>query len=127
MSPTATPSATPSATTPAVEPALTYLPDGSAFDNKAYFDHVLLPVAEAGHPSPSKAMVEALVAAGFPKSSIETSPDKTKTGLDADSVFVAVRIGKQCLIGQRTSGREFASSVESGLKVGECLIGALRK
>ncbi len=104
-----------------------FLPEGTAFDNKAFFDQVLRPVAEASHPSPSHAMVDALVAAGFLKNAMQATPDKTKTGLDADSVFVAVKIDKLCLVAQRTSGREFTSSVESALKSGDCLIGNTQK
>jgi hypothetical protein len=123
-SPTETPSATP---TPTATTALEYLPDGNAFDNKSYFDQVLRPVAEAGQKTPGRAMVSALVAAGFDRHAISLTPDLTRTGLDADSVFVAVRIDTLCLIGQRTNSKNFYSSVESELKIGSCLIGNTSK
>jgi hypothetical protein len=123
--PSSEPQVTPSATSTSSVDNTThaYQPDGTAFDNKAYFDQVLQPVATAGQPSPSKAMIGALVAAGFDKKAIEATPDLTRTGLDADSVFVAVQMGKLCLIAQRTSSKEYVSSVESALKIGGCLIG----
>lgn len=72
-------------------------------------------------------MVNALVRAGFRKKSMQVTQDRTKTNLVADSVIVAIRIDRSCLIGQRTMGREYFSTIESVLKTGGCLIGATRK
>lgn len=122
--------ATPSPSSTAVDAVpneLRYQRNGNAFDNKAYFDSVLRKVAESSQDMPGRAMVNALVRAGFRKSDMQLTPDTTKTGLAADSVIVAVRIRQSCLIGQRTVNREYFSSVESGLKIGGCLVGVLRK
>lgn len=122
--PTATPTPTPTAT---AAPAPAYFPDGDAQDNKAYFDWVLTGVATQDQKQPGKAMVNALVRAGFRKKSMQVTQDRTKTNLVADSVIVAIRIDRSCLIGQRTMGREYFSTIESVLKTGGCLIGATRK
>ncbi len=103
-----------------------FLPDGDAQDNKAYFDWVLSDVATSDQKQPGRTMVDALVSAGFRKNSIQVTPDVTKTDLPADSVIVAVRVARSCLIGQRTSDREYFSSIESALKTGGCLIGTTR-
>lgn len=117
---------TPTATATAAPPPV-YLPDGDAQDNKAFFDWVLTPVATEGQKNPGKALVNALVRAGFPKKKMQVTPDLTKTQLEADSVIVAVRIDRSCLIGQRTKGAEYFSTIEPALKTGGCLIGTTRK
>lgn len=107
-------------------PVPVFLPDGDAQDNKAYFDWVLSDVATSDQKQPGRTMVDALVSAGFRKNSIQVTPDVTKTDLPADSVIVAVRVARSCLIGQRTNNREYFSSIESALKTGGCLIGTTR-
>jgi hypothetical protein len=119
---------TASTPTPTVSdaPAPVFLPEGDAQDNKAYFDWVVSAVATSDHKEPGRAMVDALVSAGFRKGSIQVTPDVTKTDLPADSVIVAVRVTRSCLIGQRTNDREYFSSIESALKTGGCLVGVTR-
>lgn len=121
---TATPTPTATATS---EPAPEFVPEGDAQDNKAFFDWVLTPVATADQKQPGKALVNALVRAGFSKKSMQVTPDTTRTELPADSVIVAVRINRSCIIGQRTNGKEFFSTIEPALKTGGCLIGTTRK
>ncbi len=125
LGPNGTPSATPMPTVSSA-PVPVYLPDGDAQDNKAYFDWVLSDVATSDQNQPGRTMVDALVSAGFRKNSIQVTPDVTKTDLPADSVIVAVRVARSCLIGQRTNDREYFSSIESALKTGGCLIGTTR-
>ena len=107
-------------------PAPVFLPEGDAQDNKVYFDWVLAEVATSDQRQPGRAMVNALVSAGFRKGSIQVTEDLTKTDLPADSVIVAVRINRSCLIGQRTNDKEYFSSIESALKTGGCLVGTTR-
>ena len=117
--------ATPTPTESAV-PEPVFLPDGDAQDNKVYFDWVLSEVATREHRQPGKALVDALVGAGFKKASIQVTEDLTKTQIPADSVIVAVRINRSCLVGQRTNDKEYFSSIESALKTGGCLVGTTR-
>ena len=123
VGPNATPNATPSSTTAT---ALAFLRDGDAQDNKVIFDQILSGVATIDQQHPGRAMVDALVSAGFRKKSIQVTEDLTKTNIPADSVIVSVRIDRSCLIGQRTIDREYFSSIESALKTGGCLIGTTR-
>ena len=123
LGPNATPNATPSSTTAT---ALAFLRDGDAQDNKVIFDQILSGVATIDQQHPGRAMVDALVSAGFRKKSIQVTEDLTKTNIPADSVIVSVRIDRSCLIGQRTNDREYFSSIESALKTGGCLIGTTR-
>ena len=123
VGPNATPNATPSSTTAT---ALAFLRDGDAQDNKVIFDQLLSGVATIDQQHPGRAMVDALVSAGFRKKSIQVTEDRTKTNIPADSVIVSVRIDRSCLIGQRTIDREYFSSIESALKTGGCLIGTTR-
>lgn len=117
---------TPTATATAGPPPA-YAPEGDAQDNKAYFDWVLTPVATVKQEHPGKALVNALVKAGFPKRKMQVTPDLTKTQLEADSVIVSVQINRSCLIAQRTNKAEYFSSIEPALKTGGCLIGITRK
>lgn len=121
IEPTATP--TPTATATAAPPPV-YTPDGDALDNKAFFDWVLLPVATTDQKNASRALVNALVRAGFPKRKMQVTPHLTKTNLEADSVIVSVEIKRSCLIGQRSVGGKYYSTIETALKTGGCLIGA---
>ncbi|CAB4862176.1 unannotated protein [freshwater metagenome] len=121
----ATPNATPTPTGSA-EPAPVFVPGGDAQDNKVFFDHVLSGVATIDQKQPGRAMVNALVSAGFRKGSIQVTEDLTKTQIPADSVIVAVRINRSCLVGQRTNDKEYFSSIESALKTGGCLVGTTR-
>jgi len=128
LGPDATPSVTPTPTpTASAEPMLVFLPDGDAQDNKAYFDRVLSRVAAIDQKQPGKTMVNALVRAGFRKKSMQLTPDRTKTNLEADSVIVSVQINRSCLIGQRTNDEKYFSSIETALKTGGCLVGATRE
>jgi hypothetical protein len=117
------PSATPSsAATPA---APQFYPDGTAKGNKAYFDSVNTALS-AAHPSPNgEEIINSLVAAGFDKTNMQLTPDKTTIGRAVDSVLFSVRIGTECLLGQ-FSGSEYTSSVQAALTNGTCLVGKTR-
>jgi hypothetical protein len=128
LGPDGSPSASPTPTsTVSAEPMPVFLPEGDAQDNKTFFDRILSGVATAHQKQPGRAMVNALVRAGFRKKSIQITPDRTRTDLEADSVIVAIRMGRSCLIGQRTNDRKYYSSIETALKTGGCLVGTTRK
>jgi len=128
LAPDGSPSASPTPTsTVSAEPMPVFLPEGDAQDNKTFFDRILSGVATADQKQPGRAMVNALVRAGFRKKSIQLTPDRTRTDLEADSVIVAIRMGRSCLIGQRTNHRKYYSSIETALKTGGCLVGTTRK
>jgi hypothetical protein len=128
LGPDGSPSASPTPTsTVSAEPMPVFLPEGDAQDNKTFFDRILSGVATADQKQPGRAMVNALVRAGFRKKSIQLTPDRTRTDLEADSVIVAIRMGRSCLIGQRTNDRKYYSSIETALKTGGCLVGTTRK
>jgi len=128
LGPDGSPSASPTPTsTVSTEPMPVFLPEGDAQDNKTFFDRILSGVATADQKQPGRAMVNALVRAGFRKKSIQLTPDRTRTDLEADSVIVAIRMGRSCLIGQRTNHRKYYSSIETALKTGGCLVGTTRK
>ena len=58
---------------------------------------------ESGVPDTDR-VVEVLEAAGFPAERIEVTASVTPTGLDADSLDVAVRLDDECLVGQFMDG-----------------------
>lgn len=116
----AQPSATPQPT-----PAPSYVPDGTAEANKAYFDSVNSALIKANPSVGGRTIIDTLVAAGFDKANMQLTPDKTTIGRDVDSVLFSVRTGESCLLGQR-SGSEYTSSVQAALKNGTCLVGETR-
>lgn len=120
----ATSAARPSASaTP--EPAPALVPDGTALQNKAYFDSVNRALIAANNSATGRAIIDSLVAAGFDKANMQLTPDKTTINSAADSVLFSVRIGDSCLLGQR-SGAEYVSSVQKALQSGACLVGQTR-
>lgn len=120
----ATPVARPSASaTPGPAPAL--VADGTALQNKAFFDSINRALIAANNSATGKEIIDSLVAAGFDKANMQLTADKTTINSDADSVLFSVRIGDSCLLGQR-SGAEYVSSVQKALQSGACLVGQTR-
>ncbi len=116
-------SASPGASaTPAPTPG--YRPDGTAAANKAWFDAVNTKLFAANGAANGRAIIDSLVAAGFDKSAMQVTPDKTSINGGVDSILFSVRIGDSCLLGQ--SGGGYSSAVEPALKSGLCLIGKTR-
>lgn len=112
---------------PAEKPVLH--PDGTAEQNRAFFAETLRAYALGDAPVEGRPLVDALAGAGFAKSAMQVSFDRTKTGLVADNIFVSVRFGTDCLIGQVLTGdrkiyTEVAPAVGPGAKL--CLIGETR-
>jgi hypothetical protein len=120
--PTATPR--PSASTSAPPRTVQFEPDGSAEDNREYFDAVNQATIAAGTVD-GRSFVDALVAAGFDKSKMELTPDKTAIGLDADNIQFTVLVGDKCLVGQY-GNIGYHSTVLPVLATGKCLIGKTR-
>lgn len=104
-------------------------PDGSAEQNLPYFDATLRQFAAGEQAVEGRPIVDSLAAAGFEKSSMQVSFDRSKTDLVADSIFVSARFGEGCLIGQVVTGdRSVVTTVQPavGPEQNVCLIGNTR-
>jgi hypothetical protein len=117
------PSQTPSASASAAPVE----PDLSAAGQKALFDSTNTATYEAtGGSNPGgRAFIDALVAAGFDRSQMQVTPDKTAINLDADNVQFSVRIDEDCLVGQY-GNVGYQSAILPVLSTGQCLIGNTR-
>ena len=125
-----TPSTSPSAamdptpgSTPAAEAQL--VPAGTARENLAYFNQVNKVFLGGQASAGGRAIIDNLVAAGFDKSAMQVTPDKTVNGHPADSVQFSVLLDKECLVGQ-FGGGQYGSVVAPMLGTGACLIGKTR-
>ena len=110
---------------PAPDPAPTLQPEGSAEQNRDYFDRVNERVAQGDGEPDGRAFVDGLVAAGFDRAAMEVTPDRTAVDLAADSIQFSVRIGDECLLGQFGS-TGYVSHVTDVLSTGRCLVGRTR-
>lgn len=122
-----TPERTETAKKPSVAPV--FVPDGTAEDNLPYFTEVIRKYTASDQPITGKPVAQAVIDAGFDPAMIQFSFDQTKTGLEADNIFVSVRIGGDCLIGQLVTGdRTFVAKNEPvvGPNSDLCLIGVTR-
>lgn len=105
-------------------PAL--VPDGSAKQNLDYFDSVNLELEKDTKGMPlGRDIVDNLVAAGFKKSRMEITPDRTAIDLAADTIEFTVRIDDNCLFGQ-FGDFDYRSVVLPVLDTGKCLVGKTR-
>lgn len=113
--------------TPAVpEVAPELVSGGTAEENLPYFTEVLRGYAAGEGSIKGEPVSRAVIDAGFDKSLMQVSFDRSETGLEADNIFVSVLLGENCLIGQIvTSDRSFVT--EAAPAVGPdnniCLIG----
>lgn len=106
-----------------------FYPDGTAEQNLPYFTQTLDDFAAGEDPVEGVPVVDAVAAAGFDKAAMQVSFDRTQTNLVADSIFVSVRIGTDCLLGQVvTSDRSVTAVTEPAVGPSEdiCLIGKTR-
>ncbi|MEZ5190056.1 MAG: hypothetical protein R2717_03615 [Schumannella sp.] len=109
--------------TPEPEPELDL--QGTAEDNLAYFNMVNRDVVRSESKPDGRMFIDSLVAAGFPKASMELTPDRTTIGAQADQIQFAVRMNGTCLLGQY--GFDMYSGVAAPLLAdGKCLIGTTR-
>lgn len=122
-----TPSSGTTGETPAPPPE--FFPEGSAEQNLPYFEYVLTGFASGAEPVEGVPVVEAVAAAGFDRAAMQVSFDRTKTNLVADSIFVSVRIGADCLLGQVVTSDRSVSAITApavGPEQNICLIGNTR-
>jgi hypothetical protein len=120
--PTPTPvTPSPGATGP-VEPQIDLA--GTAAQNQAYFDLVNSATVRAGGRD-GRAFIDALVAAGYSKESMEVTPDRTSINAQADNYQFSILLNGTCLIGQYGSAG-YASVAGPVLADGHCLVGETR-
>jgi hypothetical protein len=123
--PTPTPTLSPTGPLP-VEPAEPELDlDGDARDNQPYFDLVNTDLIAAGGALDGRAFIDNLVVAGFPKTEMELTSDRTAINGAADNIQFSVRLGGTCLIGQY-GNVGYASTTTVLLSTGRCLVGQTR-
>jgi hypothetical protein len=121
-----TPSPSTASATASTQPALALLPEGSASDNKAFFDDVNARTA-SNQDVGGRDFLDGLVAAGFDKGAMEVTKDATTLGDRAESIQFSVRWGDECLIGQfGPAVGGYHSTVQPVLDTGRCLIGETR-
>lgn len=120
---TAAPTRT-AAPSPAPGPVLH--PDGTATDNLPLFAAVTARVWAGPDQVKGRAYVDALVAAGFDKASMQVTEDVSTIGRPAESIEFSVRWRDECLIGQ--VGPAIGSPVTAVVPLagGTCLIGRTR-
>lgn len=124
QSPTTT-TATPTPTATPTDPVL--VPDGSAEDNLPLFTAVMNAVYARNDATKGRPYIDALVEAGFDKSRMQLTRDKTSVGNEADSIQFSVLWGDECLVGQiGPSVRTPTAAVVPELPSGGCLIGQTR-
>jgi hypothetical protein len=121
--PTSTASSEPSAPAVPAEPEIHL--DGTANDNLPYFDQVNGELIDAGGSLDGRAFIDNLVAAGYPKSDMEVTSDRTAINGAADNIQFAVRLNGTCLIGQYGNIGYDSVALEM-LTTGRCLVGATR-
>ena len=122
--PTAAPTATPKpSSSSSGEPTLDL--NGTATQNKAYFDYVNKKFIAQGGDLSGRPFIDNLVKAGFPKVDMELTPDRTTVNLAADNISFSVRLGNSCLIGQY-GNTGYASTVQKLLSTSKCLVGTTR-
>jgi hypothetical protein len=98
---------------------------GTAADNLEFFTFVHTSLLDSDPNALGQSLVDTLVAGGFDKLAMEVTPDKTVSGYAADAIEVSVRMGDQCLVGQKgTNG--YTSVVMPVLTTGKCLVGKTR-
>jgi len=102
-------------------------PDNSAAGQKQLFDltnNATVSLADGANPG-GRAFIDSLVAAGFDKTAMQLTPDKTAINLDADNIQFSVLIGADCLVGQY-GNVGYQSAVLPVLSTGRCLVGNTR-
>lgn len=126
-SPTATTTSSSSSETPGGGASAAPKADltGTAGQNQAYFDGVNQKLIAAGGDLSGRPFIDNLVRAGFPKSAMEVTPDRTTVNAGADNISFSIRFGSTCLIGQY-GDVGYASTVAKLLSTGHCLVGVTR-
>ena len=111
------------------EPAPTVAPepvfDGTAADNKAFFDWVNEELIASGTALNGAAFIDNLEGAGYSRSAMEVTPDTTSIGIAADNIVFSIRFGDECLLGQ-WGNIGYTSMVAPVLSTGRCIVGTER-
>jgi hypothetical protein len=125
-SPAAAPSAS-SAPEDSEPSAAALVPDGTAADNLPVFAAVTAAVWATDDRVAGRAYVDALVQAGFDRSAMQVTHDRSTVGDPAESIQFSVRWGQECLIGQvGPATGEPVTTVMPVLAEGDCLVGNTR-
>lgn len=98
---------------------------GNAAENLPYFDQVNQALIAKGGTLDGRAFIDNLVAAGYPKSAMEVTPDRTSIDLQADNIEFSVRLGSTCLVGEY-GNIGYASTSQRVFSTGRCLAGTTR-
>lgn len=132
---TSTPTPAPSGSTGAPTPSATastpgppaFHPDGTAADNLPLFTAVTTQVWGSKNKAKGRAYVDALVSAGFDKSSMQVTKDTSTVGNAAESLQFSVLWGGECLVGQvgPATGSP-VTAVMPALDDSTCLVGETR-
>jgi hypothetical protein len=104
------------------EPAINL--NGTANENRIFFDQVNLATIQNG-TTDGRSFIDALVAAGYQKESMEVTPDRTTVNAQADNIQFSIRLNGTCLVGSY-GGAGYASYAGPLLADGRCLIGTTR-
>lgn len=86
--------------TPTPDSGPQLVPDGNAYDNLPLFTEVTERVWASKGKVSGRAYIDALVKAGFEKSAMEVTQDRTTIGNPAESIQFSVQWGDLCLVGQ---------------------------
>jgi hypothetical protein len=102
-------------------------PQQGAAENQPFFDMTNYKTI-ATHPQPDgRAFIDGLTAAGFTKTDMQVTVDRTTVDLEADSLQFSVRMGENCLIGQwGPLDTGYRSIVAPVLGSGFCFVGMTR-
>jgi hypothetical protein len=119
---TAAPSASAS---PSAALTPTFVPSGTAEQNKSFFDLTNNTLFTANGSANGQQIIDNLVTSGFDKASMQVTPDKSSINGAVDSILFSVKIGSACLLGQHGING-YSSSVGAALQSGVCLIGKTR-
>ncbi|WP_238579708.1 DUF6993 domain-containing protein [Agreia bicolorata] len=121
---TETPASTP---TPSDAPPPTLVPNGTAAENKPFFDYLNnQAITAAGGQPDGPAFINSLRAGGFAVEAMELTPDITTVGVKADSVQFSVHAADACLIGQWGTVGGYTSIIAAPLATGKCFVGQTR-
>jgi hypothetical protein len=119
-------SATGSVPSSAPEATAATTPPGAAGQALARFDATNLRTAQRATSPGGRAFIDALVEAGFRRSDMQVTADRTTIGLAVPSVQFSVLVRGVCLIGQDGPESSGYRSVVVAPVDGRCLIGATR-
>jgi hypothetical protein len=102
-------------------------PDGSAADNLPYFTAITAAVWATDRRAEGRAYIDALVAGGFEKATMQVTDDTSTVGNPAESLQFSVLWKGECLIGQvGPATGEPVTIVARAVEGGACLVGNTR-